>query len=164
MLKSVGDKIESVSLFAVACLKLLSFALALPPSCVSTATLSDTGTVYWYASGTNSAPAAIRALTCLFHSLMYPRPYLAPYLPALLELTLPGLDANDVTKTTATLLLYHTILCWVPVQGNAIRSVEVCLENRRTYLVLAGGTDVPRYFVNRYSRVVFAVCIMPSCG
>lgn len=53
---------------------------------------------------------------------MYPRPYLAPYLPALLELTLPGLDPNDDFKTTVTLELYHVILCWIPVQGNPTRS------------------------------------------
>lgn len=52
---------------------------------------------------------------------MHPRPYLAPYLPALLELTLPGLDSNDVFKTTVTLQLYHLILCWVPVQGSPVR-------------------------------------------
>lgn len=54
---------------------------------------------------------------------MHPRPYLAPYLPALLELTLPGLDSNDVFKTTVTLQLYHLILCWVPVQGGPVRCV-----------------------------------------
>lgn len=67
------------------------------------------------------APAAIRALTSIFRPLMYPRPYLAPYLPILLELTLPGLDANDVFKTTVTLRLYHLILSWVPIQGSSVR-------------------------------------------
>ncbi|CAM9529085.1 unnamed protein product, partial [Hapterophycus canaliculatus] len=70
---------------------------------------------------THQAPAAIRALTCMFRPLMHPRPYLAPYLPAILELTLPGLDSNDVFKTTVTLQLYHLILCWIPVQGNPVR-------------------------------------------
>lgn len=67
------------------------------------------------------APAAMRALTCIFRPLMHPRPYLAPYLPAILELTLPGLDSNDVVKTAVTLRLYHLILCWIPVQGNPVR-------------------------------------------
>eukprot|EP00903_Cladosiphon_okamuranus_P009771 g9290.t1 len=67
---------------------------------------------------THQAPAAIRALTSVFRPLMHPRPYLAPYLPAFLELTLPGLDSNDVFKTMVTLQLYHLILCWVPVQGS----------------------------------------------
>lgn len=66
-------------------------------------------------------PAAIKALTAIFRWVMYPRPYLAPYLPALLELTLAGVDANDVFKTATTLKLYHLILCWVPVQGNPVR-------------------------------------------
>lgn len=63
----------------------------------------------------------MRALTCVFRPLMHPRPYLAPYLPALLELTLPGIDANDVYKTSITLQLYHLILCWVPIQGDSVR-------------------------------------------
>lgn len=63
----------------------------------------------------------MRALMSIFRPLMYPRPYLAPYLPMLLELTLPGLDANDVFKTTITLQLYHLVLCWVPVQGGTMR-------------------------------------------
>lgn len=56
----------------------------------------------------------------MFRPLMYPRPYLARYLPAILELSLPGLDPSDVFKTTVTLQLYFLILCWLPVQGNSI--------------------------------------------
>lgn len=55
---------------------------------------------------------------------MYPRPYLAPYLPTLLELTLPGLDANDVFKTKTTLQLFHIILSWMPVLGRPVRWVD----------------------------------------
>lgn len=51
---------------------------------------------------------------------MYPRPYLAPYLPAILELSLPGLDPSDIFKTIVTFQLYYVILCWVPVQGKTI--------------------------------------------
>ncbi|CAN0568567.1 unnamed protein product, partial [Ectocarpus sp. 12 AP-2014] len=43
-----------------------------------------------------------------------------PYLPAILELTLPGLDSSDVFKTSVTLQLYHLILCWIPVLGSAL--------------------------------------------
>lgn len=74
-----------------------------------------------YAVVRRQAPAAIRALTAVFRPLMYPRPYLAPYVPALVELSLPGIDANDVLKTSVTLQLYHLILCWLPVQSNAVR-------------------------------------------
>ncbi len=67
------------------------------------------------------APAAILALGSIFRPLMHPTPYLAPYLPALLELTLPGLDPSDVFKTTVTLQTYHVILSWIPVQGSPSR-------------------------------------------
>lgn len=62
-------------------------------------------------------------MTCIFRPLMHPRPYLAPYLPAILELTLPGLDSSDVFKTSVTLQLYHLILCWIPVLGSPTRLV-----------------------------------------
>eukprot|EP00752_Nemacystus_decipiens_P011025 g9797.t1 len=77
---------------------------------------------------THQAPAAIRALTSVFRPLMHPRPFLAPFLPALLELTLPGLDSNDVFKTTVTLQLYHLILCWVPVQGSPVSYSSQALD------------------------------------
>ncbi|CAM9110826.1 unnamed protein product [Ectocarpus sp. 4 AP-2014] len=78
---------------------------------------------------THQAPAAIRAMTCIFRPLMHPRPYLAPYLPAILELTLPGLDSSDVFKTSVTLQLYHLILCWIPVLGSPTSYSEGALDD-----------------------------------
>ncbi|CAN0096894.1 unnamed protein product, partial [Discosporangium mesarthrocarpum] len=66
----------------------------------------------------HQAPAAIRALVAVFRLLMYPRPYLAPYLPDLLAYSLPGVDPNDQYKTTVTLELCRTVLSWIPVQGS----------------------------------------------
>lgn len=66
---------------------------------------------------THQVVPALRALGLLVHPLLYPRPLLAPYLPTMLELSLPGLDANDTKKTMATLGLYHHIFSWIPIAG-----------------------------------------------
>ncbi|CAM9407636.1 unnamed protein product [Chrysoparadoxa australica] len=66
---------------------------------------------------THQAGPAMRALSLLIHPLLHPRPYLAPFLPQLLQWTLPGLDPNDLNKTVATLDLYLTIAMWVPISG-----------------------------------------------
>ena len=57
-------------------------------------------------------------LTAVFKTLMYPKPILLKYLPELLRLSLPGLDASDVAKTTVTLQLYSTVLTWLPVRSS----------------------------------------------
>ncbi|CAK9003285.1 Proteasome activator subunit 4 (Proteasome activator PA200) [Durusdinium trenchii] len=64
---------------------------------------------------THQAPAAIKMLTILIQPLLQARPLLAEALPDLLDLTLPGLDTNDVSKTMATSMLYLTVLSWVPI-------------------------------------------------
>jgi len=64
---------------------------------------------------THQAPAAIKMLTSLLQPLLQVRPLLASSLPELLELTLPGLDLNDVSKTITTALLYQVVLSWVPI-------------------------------------------------
>ncbi|CAM9175751.1 unnamed protein product [Choristocarpus tenellus] len=68
----------------------------------------------------HQAPEALRALVAIFVPLMYPRPYLAPYLPAMLELSLPGVDPNDMYKTVVTMELYRAVLDWIPVQGDSV--------------------------------------------
>ena len=64
------------------------------------------------------APVAMGTLTAVFKTLMYPKPILLKYLPELLRLSLPGLDASDVAKTTVTLQLYSTVLTWLPVRSS----------------------------------------------
>ena len=49
------------------------------------------------------APNALIALTASMQPLLWPRPYLAAALPAIVNLALPGIDPNDDFKAACTL-------------------------------------------------------------
>lgn len=51
----------------------------------------------------------------LVRPLLWPRPLLAPYIAELLRNSLPGIDPNDIPKTSATLGFYSAFLGSVPL-------------------------------------------------
>ncbi|CAM9930549.1 unnamed protein product, partial [Phaeothamnion confervicola] len=67
----------------------------------------------------HQTPVAIKALARVLRPLLFPRPHIAPHLPVLLEYTLPGIDANDLSKTFSTVAFYVTLLGWLPVLGGS---------------------------------------------
>ena len=60
-------------------------------------------------------PASMKALDVLAQPFVHSAMLLPELLPQVLHLTLPGIDANDNSKTIVTLRLYSTILQWVPL-------------------------------------------------
>lgn len=70
----------------------------------------------------HQAPAALYALSVSFRYFLYPRPVVLPYLADLLKLSLNGLDANDVKKTSSTLALYSAVFAWIPL-GDGLLSM-----------------------------------------
>lgn len=66
----------------------------------------------------HQAPLAMNCLNIIFKSLLYPKPVILQYLPQLLILALPGLDACDMPKSVATMTLYSTIFSWLPIRSN----------------------------------------------
>ena len=69
---------------------------------------------------THQAPVAMQTISLCFKALLYPRPVVLKYLPELLRLSLPGLDASDVNKTNNTLSMYSGIFSWIPIQSKYI--------------------------------------------
>lgn len=65
----------------------------------------------------HQAPVAMQTISLCFKSLLYPRPVIIKYLPDLLRLSLPGLDASDANKTNNTLSMYAGIFSWIPIQS-----------------------------------------------
>ena len=68
-------------------------------------------------SQSHQAPTAMVTLTMLVKPLLYPCPVLAPYLPDLLALSLPGIDPNDVKKSVSTLKMYTGLLGAMPIRS-----------------------------------------------
>ena len=68
-------------------------------------------------SQSHQAPTAMMTLAILIKPLLYPCPVLAPYLPELLALSLPGIDPNDVKKSLATLKMYTGLLGAIPIRS-----------------------------------------------
>ena len=64
----------------------------------------------------HQAPIAMRALSDSLTSLLYPCPVVLQYLPELLRLSLPGVDANDAIKSCATLQMYSNLFEWLQVK------------------------------------------------
>lgn len=71
----------------------------------------DTTTV----TSPHQALAVLQALPSLVLPLLWPVPHLAPHLPRLLEMCLPGLDPNDPKKAALTTVFFTTVLSWVPI-------------------------------------------------
>ncbi|DBA01523.1 TPA: hypothetical protein N0F65_004873, partial [Lagenidium giganteum] len=77
---------------------------------------------------THFAPAAISTLSTLISNLFCGRQergmalFLSKYLPSILQLTLPGIDANDENKTTSTVMLYFEVLTWLPLVNDVSKS------------------------------------------
>ncbi|OQR81092.1 hypothetical protein ACHHYP_16784 [Achlya hypogyna] len=69
-------------------------------------------------SQTHQAPSAIAALTTCGPALLRGDLVWAEALPAILHLTLPGVDPNDDTKTSRTLQLYSTWLMYLPLSND----------------------------------------------
>lgn len=65
----------------------------------------------------HQAPVAMSTISICFKALLYPQPVIVKYLPTLLRLSLPGIDANDQKKTQNTLSMYSSILGWLPLQS-----------------------------------------------
>eukprot|EP00605_Chrysophyceae_sp_TOSAG23-4_P000346 GSChrysophyteH1.ASY1.ANO1.393.1 assembled CDS len=114
MMESLYGKNQMMSQFASGCLKnlcgidpslgriIIPFLLdALDPQAVTQS---------------HQAPLAMHALTDCLHPLLYPCPVILPYLPRLLKLSLPGIDANDQQKSCTALSMYVSLLGWVSVQ------------------------------------------------
>ena len=66
----------------------------------------------------HQAPAAMYALAYTIKPLLYPCPLALDYLPSLLKLSLPGIDASDDKKTCMTLNMYYNLLDWLPVRAS----------------------------------------------
>jgi len=65
---------------------------------------------------THQTPASLKALAVVAKPLLLtPRPVLLPFLPTLLNWSLPGLDSNDIHKTSATVAFYIALLDWLPL-------------------------------------------------
>ncbi len=61
--------------------------------------------------------AALNALGSSIRTMLYPNPIALQYLPDILRLSLPGVDASDPKKTVITLELFTNIFAWVPIQS-----------------------------------------------
>ncbi|KAF0689101.1 Aste57867_19373 [Aphanomyces stellatus] len=72
-------------------------------------------------SQTHQAPSAISALTICGPALLRGDLSWIEHLPAIMQLTLPGIDPNDDGKTSRTLQLYSTWLLYLPVADDTIR-------------------------------------------
>jgi len=57
-------------------------------------------------------------MSLVFKPLLFPKPVVLKYLPALLRMSLPGIDPSDPMKSAVTLHLYSTILTWLPVRSS----------------------------------------------
>ena len=66
----------------------------------------------------HQATAALYAMTLCIKPLLYPQPALLPYLPALLRLSLPGLDPNNASKTCITLGMLSSVFSFVPARSS----------------------------------------------
>jgi hypothetical protein len=96
----------------------------------------------------HQAPAAMHALNLCFKPLLYPSPVIIEYLPTLFRLSLPGIDPNDISKTTLTLRLYSSILSFIPIE-----STEACTRVYKyppSYLstILSHGDKHPDNIIN----------------
>eukprot|EP00934_Nitzschia_sp_Nitz4_P000403 Nitzschia sp. Nitz4//scaffold156_size52432//33824//40564//NITZ4_006829-RA/size52432-processed-gene-0.30-mRNA-1//-1//CDS//3329537421//403//frame0 len=68
----------------------------------------------------HQAPAALSVLTRLFQPALRSSPnILLVRLPDILRLTLAGIDSNDHNKTIRTLILYRSLISWLPIGGDA---------------------------------------------
>ena len=113
------------------------------PRCVAHATLPRLGHALAADGGAaqlspHQAPAALRALAMLCRPLLWPRPSLAPWLPALLRASLPGVDPNDAGKTLATLGFYSSLLLWLPLVGDTAAAADDAAA------LAAGASPLPR--------------------
>ena len=75
------------------------------------ATAFDSATV----NSSHLTPNAAAALSMLVRTLLWPVPHLAAQLPALLHALLPGIDANDLLKSTQTIAFLSSLLECVPL-------------------------------------------------
>lgn len=73
------------------------------------------------------AASAITSMSVFLYHLMYgKRPettglFFSTYLAPILRMTLPGIDANDVSKTTSTVSLYFQVLSWLPLVNDSAK-------------------------------------------
>jgi hypothetical protein len=66
----------------------------------------------------HQAPIAMNVLSLSFKALIFPQPVITKYLPSLLKLSLPGVDASDPKKTIITLSMYSTIFSWLSLRSS----------------------------------------------
>ena len=77
------------------------------------------------------APVSLRVLTSILHSLTYPSPVISGFLPQVLQLTVSGIDANDLRKTMLTISFYSEILDRIPLINESVR---IPAEDRESML------------------------------
>jgi hypothetical protein len=66
----------------------------------------------------HQAPAALGTLAVIAKPLFFPNPVMIKFLPALLRLSLPGIDPSDAYKTSTTLQMFSSVLAWLPLRTN----------------------------------------------
>lgn len=91
----------------------------------------DVGTL----SPSSHALVTMQSLSSCFHTMLFPNPVVLQYLPDLLRMTLPGLDASDASKSTITLDLYSNILSRLPITAEP----SVLFTNLPSYTAIAEG-------------------------
>jgi hypothetical protein len=114
VMEGVFGRNPTTSLFYTSCLKNL---VTIDP------TLSTVVIPYLLAaldpaavSQSHQTPIALQSLWIAIKPLLFPNPLFVRYIPDLLKLLLPGIDANDRIKTNATLSVIITICSHVPVR------------------------------------------------